>query len=270
MKRRSSAGASSAPASFATVARKVSGWTTNLLATGLILVVALGLGRQLIGWWRIEPDEVMPMLPADGPGLGDADASAPATLEFGDSPYAIERRSVRGDRAEALGQLLISCRQAAAQSDPPLAPPGDAEQQLLETVQHLQPLVRSGEVRFYGPDAGFPLLIAVAPAQSSGQHELPPDSLSAPENRAESLPDASRAGRRSAGRSAWRVARPRGSLGNGGCGGRAGLEPVLISAWREFGGCGGGSAERAFAAGLPSDNGFARRPRRDAAGVGRQ
>ncbi len=171
MKRPSSENEASPPASFASVTRKVSGWTTNLLATGFILVLALGLGRQLVGWWRIEPQQALPALPTIDSGLGGTDPTAPYTLEFGDSPYSIDERTIQGDRAEAVRQLLVSCRQAAAESSPPVEPAGETEEKLLETVRLLEPLEVSGSVRFYGPDTGIPLVVAIAPAAPSGAEE---------------------------------------------------------------------------------------------------
>jgi hypothetical protein len=190
VKRRTSVN-ESAPASFASVARKVSGWTTNLLATGLILVLALGLGRQLVGWWRIDPNQALPPLPTDQLGPGSTDPTAPYTLEFGDSPFSIDERTVHGDRAKAAGQLLAACRLAAAESSAPTDPPGAAEKKLLETVRLLEPLEVAGEVRFYGPETGFPLLVAVAPAQQGAQLDSPPIGPKSAENLAENAPERS-------------------------------------------------------------------------------
>ena len=188
MRRRTSVN-ESAPPSFASVARKVSGWTTNLLATGLILVLALGLGRQLVGWWRIDPNQALPPLPTDQLGPGSTDPTAPYTLEFGDSPFSIDERTVHGDRAEAAGQLLAACRLAATESSAPAEPPAAAEKKLLETVRLLEPLEVAGEVRLYGPETGFPLLVAVAPAPQAAQLDSPPIGPKSAENRTENAPE---------------------------------------------------------------------------------
>ncbi len=109
----------------------------------------------------------------DPPDSGAADPWAACTLEFGDAPYAIDQLRVTGDRAQAVRQLLAACRQAAARCGPPSQPPDAAERQLLQTVQLLQPLEVSQGVRFYGPDTGLPLLVAVADPDARSE-DVPP------------------------------------------------------------------------------------------------
>ena len=40
-----------AESGYGLVARRVSSWTTNLVLSGLIVVLGLGLGRQVLQWW---------------------------------------------------------------------------------------------------------------------------------------------------------------------------------------------------------------------------
>ncbi len=142
------------------VARRLSRWTTNLLASGLILVLALGVGRQLIGWWRIEPSAAGPQAAVDASLSGEA--WLPSRLRFGDSPYEIEHRLAHGDRAAAIDQLAAACREQAASFAAPLPPLGEAERQLLAAVAELEPLATAGPLRLYGSLYGVPLVVAVA------------------------------------------------------------------------------------------------------------
>jgi hypothetical protein len=174
----------------------VSRWTTNLIVSGMILVLALGLGREIVCWWRVDPAAVAPGVGALD--LGSSDPFGPFTLEFGDAPYTIEQQAGRGDRKQAIEQLLAGCRIAAERGHLPTEPPAEAEQRLLESTAALEPLEvyrpQAGTlagVRFYGPAAGLPLVVGVASI------DLP----AAPPTAAQSLPaaaDSSKAAQKSA------------------------------------------------------------------------
>ena len=176
------------PASFAAVARKLSRWTTNLLATALVLVLALGVGRQLVGWWRFEPGAAAAGGgPEEDSSLGANEAWLPNTLAFGDSPYVIERREGHGDRAAAIEQLLAACREVASQAAVPLVAPGETESQLLAATAALEPLATSGTTRYYGLGVGIPLVVGIAPAAGEPPDVSPPHQAPQPQQPAESL-----------------------------------------------------------------------------------
>jgi hypothetical protein len=120
----------------------------------------------LVGWWHLEPEQVAPGAATGALDVGNVDPAAPSTIEFGDLPYSIEQRLVGGDRAEAVEQMIATCVRLAGESAPPAGPPADAELQLLEAVQSLDPLRVIEGIRFYGPDAGLPLVVAVAEARA--------------------------------------------------------------------------------------------------------
>ena len=71
--------------SFATLARRISAWTTRGLLTLMVLVAGFGLGRQVLRWWA---DDAAPASPKSMPAAGDSlgDPAKPHTVEFGDRP----------------------------------------------------------------------------------------------------------------------------------------------------------------------------------------
>jgi hypothetical protein len=120
------------------VARSLSSRTTDLLGIAIILVGGLTLGRQVIDWWRTDPTELartaasQPALP-----LTWGDNGVPVSLEFGDQPCAIVRRTFRGSHVDALSALRASCRELLDRGDPPQKPLDDGERRLLDQLADL-------------------------------------------------------------------------------------------------------------------------------------
>ena len=89
--------AAAQPAGFSAVARRVTGWTTNLLASALILVMTIATGRQVSQWLRAEPPDAPGQhvnLETDllGHGWNDGELHV---LEFGESQHPVQRAEVR-------------------------------------------------------------------------------------------------------------------------------------------------------------------------------
>jgi len=80
--------------------RKLASWTTNLLASGLVLIVGLVAGREVLLWWRSPPGEsTSPSLAAidNGPPAWDFDRGF-FDLRFGAAPVVVRRQVFSGDR----------------------------------------------------------------------------------------------------------------------------------------------------------------------------
>ena len=43
------------PADYSTLARRISGWTTNLLTAAIVIAIGLAIGWQITGWFREPP-----------------------------------------------------------------------------------------------------------------------------------------------------------------------------------------------------------------------
>jgi hypothetical protein len=149
------------PKSFATVGHRITAWTTNLLATGVVLLLALGVGRQLVGWYRVE-SPAPKLSPGAGMSLAGLANGDPIELDFGDAPYAIQRREVTGELEEARAALVIACREVAGRT--PLASPSAAESNLLELCERETPLETTPDGRrIFAPQTALPLVVVLRP-----------------------------------------------------------------------------------------------------------
>jgi hypothetical protein len=93
------------------LSKRIFGITSNCLFTAIVLVAALGVGRQILRWWK-----------ADAPASSDAKQNAdfaaglndPARLhilQFGHQGWSLARREYRGSREAVEKQLRLECRE---------------------------------------------------------------------------------------------------------------------------------------------------------------
>jgi len=138
------------------LSKRIVGWTTNLLATGLIALSGLVVGRQVLEWWQAEsvvPTAVGVRVGSAAPGGG---------VSFGESPAQFRRWQVHGDTSAVLGELRNACRAAASASPEPLGKPTAAEQQLLAQVAGLQPREHVPEkFRLFELAKPWPIVVAI-------------------------------------------------------------------------------------------------------------
>jgi hypothetical protein len=174
--------------SYAALARRISGWTANLLATAIVLVAGLAIGRQVIGWWR--EGEVAGRSgiasTADGSSAAtDGTRSVPATLDGGTQdvpaslPEELRLSSARGpleivhfsgDRFAALARLRTSCRALAADRTKsplpaelviaPAAGPGEA--QWLARLANERPVEQTEGLDLYQPSGELAMVVAAS------------------------------------------------------------------------------------------------------------
>ena len=101
------------PPGFAALAKRISVWTTKGLLSAMVLVAGVVFGRQVLIWWG--NDDVTAeggratnqLLPAELLG----DPGQPHSIRFGDAAWSLRRRSISGDRDEAVAQLRAECRE---------------------------------------------------------------------------------------------------------------------------------------------------------------
>ena len=95
---------------FAMLAGRIRSWTINLLATAIVLVGGLAIGRQVIGWWHeAAPDSAAAdavLAAASLPDLGPGQ-------EFWTRSGALKIEHVQGGLKDAVAAMQAFCRTAA-------------------------------------------------------------------------------------------------------------------------------------------------------------
>ncbi len=137
------------------LARRVSGWTSNFLATGIVLVAAVGVGRQLVMWWGVEPADAVAPEPAamSNPGVLSEAGEQPFQLTFG-AGYSLRRIELAGDLAAATRRLQAECRTILENAGAPLSPPRLRSSDFSSAPRIVRPLrKRSASGRFINSTA---------------------------------------------------------------------------------------------------------------------
>ena len=85
------------------LARRWGHWASNLLVSGIVLVVAIALGREVVQWWYVEPAPLTLGRPngVNSPATltSDDPLGRPGTseeLRFGELPFAFGHGVVEG------------------------------------------------------------------------------------------------------------------------------------------------------------------------------
>jgi len=140
---------------FGTLARRIAGWTANLLATVLVLVAALGVGRQVLVWWYETPQQQraaaqgQPLPPETPDELRFWTARGPMSLE-----HAI------GDKDAALALMRRRC--LSFPIGPVEQPIGKGEQRFLEKLAKLAPVEQTKELDLHVPSGEVTMVVAVS------------------------------------------------------------------------------------------------------------
>ncbi|MGA2032691.1 MAG: hypothetical protein ABSG68_10565 [Thermoguttaceae bacterium] len=101
--------------SFAQIAKRISGWTSNCLLTALIVVAGLGFGRQVLRWWSTAAPTTAP---SPSPSDVSDNPAAVRDLQFGNHPWVLRQQSVGGDPPTAARALRALCRDIVASARP--------------------------------------------------------------------------------------------------------------------------------------------------------
>lgn len=151
--------------SFAGLAKRTSWWTTNLLASGLVVVIVIGLGRQYLNWGR---DEAAP--PAARPAADDSPLfDLPSGVTFGSG--GLSRQEFQGTRQAAVHRLTSIARDAAIGARGRAAAPSAAEAKVLALAVRREPVEvdPAGRWRIFHFDGAFPFVAAVSGAETAGE-----------------------------------------------------------------------------------------------------
>jgi hypothetical protein len=147
-------------------------WTSNLLVAGVVLVVGLTFGRQLMSWWAadVEPDTEAARDVHRYLQLPRPDEQAAHQLDFGDLPIQMGRQTLAGTRADVFESLRWRCRDGAERNLSSTRVPGPEEQKMLQDTAQLKPVEQEpGRWRIYQLDGPTPMVVATdAPVGSVG------------------------------------------------------------------------------------------------------
>jgi len=166
------------PPNFASLARRITGWTTNGVLTVVVLVAGLSFGRQVLTWWAA--DDLSPGDAAITPANPLSDPTQTQSLRFGDSAWTLSRRSVTGEMSNATKLLREECskllqtgrfcssfparlleKEGAGNRTPPAANPEEAEA-LWKILAKSKPIAQQlGRWRLYELHETFPLMVGL-------------------------------------------------------------------------------------------------------------
>ena len=134
----------------------------------MLVVMALGFGREVLHWWHREPAP-----PAAVPSMSAEaldDPAAPHYLEFGNQGWSIRRQEFRGSAGKLSAALQAACRTAVVESNPRSQPPDRVEQDLLKRLASQQPVAEEpGQWRLYQWGEGRAVVIGTRAAGSGEQ-----------------------------------------------------------------------------------------------------
>jgi len=153
---------SSAAPGFATVAKRISSWTTNGLLTAIVLLAGLGFGRQILTWWAADASA------AGNTALGSVmdalgDRGQLSMIQFGDNCWSLRRRSIRGDKSKAIEQLRAACREVLRAEPSTAQPPQAEEEKFLTSLTETMPIdQKPNQWRLYEFHAALPMAVGLA------------------------------------------------------------------------------------------------------------
>ena len=155
----------SAPSGFGLLAKRISSWTTKCIVTGVILVLGIGVGRQVLQWWKGDVSGSVKTPPAVGVGDGLGEPGGAHEIQFGASSWTLRRQSFAGPREAALSALRASCRDATRSGGTPEGYAEEAEEKLLDSLLNREPVDQEpARWGLYQLDQSFPMVIGTREA----------------------------------------------------------------------------------------------------------
>jgi hypothetical protein len=145
------------PRDFGGLARQISAWTTNLLASAIVLAGGLAIGWQVISWWH---DDSANAAANDEAALDQLKLPlADQGHEFWTSSGLLKVERVRGNRTDALDGMRAFCR-----ATPPVVQRAEArpgEMAFVAQVAEEAPLEEAGGIALYQPKGQDAMVVAV-------------------------------------------------------------------------------------------------------------
>ncbi|MCA9119657.1 MAG: hypothetical protein H6822_13405 [Planctomycetaceae bacterium] len=135
------------PEPVAMLAKRIGNLATNVMVSGLILIVGITFGREIIGWWRgdVETSNASPTALVVGEH-GPTEAASHQLLEFGDFPFTLNREEFTGSVSAAAERLRVTSRQSIDSARPLSGVVGDAERRMLDAARKVRPVAEVANV----------------------------------------------------------------------------------------------------------------------------
>ncbi len=143
---------------FGHLAKRITRWTSNALASAIVVLICLGFGHQVLDWSLnpVEPPTVQPT--ANPAGV----LNSLQGLEFGGDNYSLRRQFVTGDKLHALAWIREACREVLKSASGEFSELTEAEQAFLDRTATAYPSEQMpGRWQLFVFDDGFPLAVGV-------------------------------------------------------------------------------------------------------------
>jgi hypothetical protein len=160
------------------LATRIARIATNILASGLILILGAVGGQHALHWWSIARSTAVtdPLAHVLGPDAvqrrqmpdGHRDNPQRHMLAFGDHPMLAMRSEMRGDSQDVLARLRDECRAIVSGTKRVDREPGPAEQQMLTGVRDQEPVESSSDWRMYQIESPLPMVVTVLDQPARG------------------------------------------------------------------------------------------------------
>lgn len=141
------------------IARRITGWTSNLLVTFLILGAGLAFGVQVLIWWKEAPTDGNP---SSDIKTTERQTNTEAWAEFRGVGGRFSWLTIQDDENAAIRRAQEICREAAQEATFPAGLPDLAEQDVLAKLGNLSPVCEGPHgVRVYRYPGDFPVWVGV-------------------------------------------------------------------------------------------------------------
>jgi hypothetical protein len=144
------------PADYGTLARRISLWTTKILAAAIVIAIGLALGWRITGWLREPPPSTQL------PNVAAASASLPQINnehEFWTSGGLVKVQRQTSTPEEAIGAMRAFCREKPPSVEPRNIGPGEAA--FVKQLMAEEPLEESPPIALYQPPGQATMVVAV-------------------------------------------------------------------------------------------------------------
>ena len=150
---------------FAWLSRLIARRTTDALVIVILGVGLLASGGKLIEWWQDDQGpNTHPGSAAQsllGQSLPWGANGQPIAIDFGSSPYTVQRQTIRGEAAEASQSLLASCRWHSEHAPAPKHAATQRELALLSKLAKQKPIVGNNHWQLHRIDYPTQMFVGV-------------------------------------------------------------------------------------------------------------
>jgi len=148
---------------FASLATRLAGWGTRLILCGLIVLVGVTFGRQVLIWWGHRDVNSVGTKGKQAQGADLGQPFIPQFVQFGNSPIVVQSERLQGKRDDALKRLSAAAKQLLHSSQPLQKSLGPKEKKLLAWITKKKPVADLPTGKLYQSIGPLPMVVAVKP-----------------------------------------------------------------------------------------------------------